>query len=90
MSVEAPPEMSKLSNTQWQNPEFPVPMPSLEFLFHLECEMMDFADVGPGPYGDRKTVIFKGGRFEGPRLRGTIMQGGGGNTYLSQASLLQE
>ena len=83
MSVEAPPEMVELSHTHWKTPEFPIPIPSLEFLFHLECEMMNFENIGPGPYGDRKTVIFKGGRFEGPRLRGTILPGGGGTILLS-------
>lgn len=39
--------------------------------------MESFHHIGPGPHGDRSTVIFKGGRFEGPRLRGTIMAGGG-------------
>lgn len=34
--------------------------------------------VGEGPHGDRSSVIFKGGRFEGPKLRGEILPGGGG------------
>lgn len=39
--------------------------------------METFRHIGPGPYGDRSTVIFKGGRFEGPKLRGEILPGGG-------------
>ncbi|KAK5085263.1 hypothetical protein LTR05_004544 [Lithohypha guttulata] len=39
--------------------------------------MDSFRHIGAGPHGDRSTVIFKGGRFEGPRLRGTILPGGG-------------
>lgn len=39
--------------------------------------MESFRHIGPGPYGDRSTVIFKGGRFEGPTLRGEILPGGG-------------
>jgi len=39
--------------------------------------MESFRHVGPGPNGDRSTVIFKGGRFEGPKLRGVILPGGG-------------
>lgn len=39
--------------------------------------MESFHSIGPGPHGNRSTVIFKTGRFEGPRLRGTIMPGGG-------------
>jgi len=34
--------------------------------------------VGEGPHGNRSSVIFKGGRFEGPKLRGEILPGGGG------------
>jgi hypothetical protein len=39
--------------------------------------MESFRHIGTGPYGDRSTVIFKGGRFEGPLLRGSILPGGG-------------
>lgn len=39
--------------------------------------MQEFKHIGSGPHGDRSTVIFKDGRFEGPELRGTIMAGGG-------------
>lgn len=39
--------------------------------------METFRHIGSGPHGDRSTVIFKGGRFEGPRIRGTILPGGG-------------
>lgn len=40
--------------------------------------MESFRHIGAGPHGDRNTVIFKGGRFEGPKLRGEILPGGGG------------
>lgn len=39
--------------------------------------METFRHIGKGPHGDRSTVIFKGGRFEGPRMRGEILPGGG-------------
>lgn len=39
--------------------------------------MESFHSIGQGPYGNRSTVIFKGGRFEGPSLRGEILPGGG-------------
>jgi len=76
-TVEAPPPISELSRTEWARPEYSLPIPSLQFLFHLECDMDVFHHIGPGPHGDRSTVIFKGGRFEGPRLRGEILPGGG-------------
>ncbi|KAI0470402.1 hypothetical protein GGR56DRAFT_678739 [Xylariaceae sp. FL0804] len=76
-TVEQPAPISQLTNTQWTKPDYTLPVPSLKFLFHLECDMEAFRHIGAGPYGDRSTVIFKGGRFEGPRLRGEILPGGG-------------
>ena len=78
MSIVPAPSIDSLSNTSWAIPSYTLPTPSLKFLFHLECELESFRHVGQGPYGDRSTVIFKGGRFEGPRLRGEILPGGGG------------
>ncbi|KAK3064200.1 hypothetical protein LTS18_009313 [Coniosporium uncinatum] len=76
-TVEKAPSISELSRTDWARPEYTLPVPSLKFLLHLECEMDVFHHIGPGPHGDRSTVIFKGGRFEGPRMRGEILPGGG-------------
>ena len=78
MSITSAPSIDKLDSTRWTNPSFTLPTPSLEFLFHLECDMESFKHIGPGPHGHRATVIFKGGRFEGPKLRGAILPGGGG------------
>lgn len=39
--------------------------------------MLSFRHIGEAGHGNRSTVIFKGGRFEGPKLRGEILQGGG-------------
>lgn len=52
--------------------------------------MESFRHIGAGPYGDRSTVIFRGGRFEGPRLRGEILPGGGGMLlpYLDRPRIL--
>jgi len=58
-------------------PNFTLPVTSLQFLFHFECDMESFRRIGDGSHGDRSTVIFKSGRFEGPKLRGTILLGGG-------------
>jgi hypothetical protein len=77
-TVEQPVSIDKLTNSDWVKPEYKLPIPSLQFLFHLECDMESFKHIGNGPHGDRSTVIFKGGRFEGPRLRGSILPGGGG------------
>lgn len=76
--VETAPPASSLKNTKWDKPDFVLPKPSLKFLFHLECNMQSFINIGDGPHGNRSSVIFKGGRFEGPNLRGEILPGGGG------------
>ena len=83
MSIEKAPPASQLPQTQWQKPDFALPVPSLKFLLHLECEMDSFQNIGPGPFGDRKVVMFKGGRFEGPAIHGEILPGGGGIFRLS-------
>ncbi|KAF7882505.1 uncharacterized protein EAF02_005868 [Botrytis sinoallii] len=75
--VEKAHDISTLKNTEWSKPEYTLPTPSLQFLFHLECDMEEFHPIGDGGHGNRATVIFKGGRFEGPHLRGTILPGGG-------------
>ena len=76
-----PPLLSQLTNTKWEKPDYELPIPSLAFVFHLECDMEAFRHVGPGPYGDRSTVIFEGGRFEGPKMSGKVLPGGGGMMF---------
>ena len=78
MSTEQAPTPSSLTHTKWHKPEYTLPTPSLKYIFHLECNMESFRHIGAGPHGDRSTVIFKGGRFEGPQVRGEILPGGGG------------
>lgn len=60
MSVQPAPAIETLTHSDWTEPTFTLPTPSLTFLFHLECEMESFRHVGSGPHGDRSTVIFKG------------------------------
>lgn len=88
MSIEAAPPASELQQTKWEKPDFSLPVPSLKFLLHLECDMHNFQNIGNGPYGDRKVVMFKGGRFEGPNLHGEILPGGGGRSFSDVFRLL--
>ncbi|TVY31246.1 UPF0311 protein [Lachnellula occidentalis] len=76
-TVEHPHPTSSLTHTTWAKPNFTLPLPSLAFLFHLECDMQTFRPIGDGGHGNRSTVIFSGGRFEGPHLHGEILPGGG-------------
>ncbi|KAH6682838.1 hypothetical protein B0J14DRAFT_467622 [Halenospora varia] len=76
-TVEKPHQLVTVVNTKWAKPHFTLPVRSLQFLFHLKCEIESFRHIGGGGHGDRSTIIFKGGRFEGPKLRGEILPGGG-------------
>lgn len=48
----------------------------VEHLFDLSIEL-ELGQVIPTPLGTRLTFVVKGGRFEGPRLRGEMLPGGG-------------
>jgi len=50
--------------------------PALELLYEVAMDA-DVQDLGPTPAGHRRIVVVKGGRFEGPRLRGDVLPGGG-------------
>jgi hypothetical protein len=45
--------------------------------------------VGAGPYGTRVIVPVSGGHFEGPRLRGNVVPGGGDWTILRGDGVLE-
>jgi hypothetical protein len=48
-----------------------------ELLYRMTLEVGPPSDIGTGPYGHRLVIPFKGGRFEGPRLRGEVLVTGG-------------
>lgn len=45
--------------------------------------------IGAVPHGTRTTVPITGGHFEGPRLRGTVLPGGGDWTILRADDVLE-
>jgi hypothetical protein len=47
-----------------------------EFLMTLEIELETTHVIGETPAGTRRIDVFRGGRFEGPRLRGEFVAGG--------------
>ena len=49
----------------------------VEFLFRFEADLGSIAHVRELPPGARTVVEILGGRFEGPRLRGTLEAPGG-------------
>ncbi len=50
--------------------------PALELLYDVAMDV-EVHDVGPTPSGHRRIVVVKGGGFDGPRLRGEVLAGGG-------------
>lgn len=49
----------------------------LEPLMTLHADLKEPVEIGTGPYGTRNIFDVTGGTFEGSRLRGTILPGGG-------------
>ncbi|WP_342641142.1 DUF3237 domain-containing protein [Rhodoligotrophos ferricapiens] len=47
-----------------------------EFLFELRIDVNPPLSVGKTEAGDRQFVVIRGGRFEGPKLKGEILPGG--------------
>jgi hypothetical protein len=51
--------------------------PQLELLFEARIDLEPPEDIGETPFGRRLVFIVREGTFEGPRLRGTFLPGGG-------------
>jgi hypothetical protein len=49
----------------------------LEPLMTYYADLLPAVAVGQGPYGNRMVFEVSGGAFEGPRLRGRLLTGGG-------------
>src|SRR5438105_15587571 len=57
-------------------PNFPESL-DLEMLFDGHVDLEPPQDLGTTPLGARRIFIVKGGTFEGPKLLGTVLPGGG-------------
>jgi hypothetical protein len=55
----------------------------------LEVSVASPQKIGPGPHGTRATAPISGGHFEGPRLRGKVLPGGGDWTLLRTDGVLE-
>ncbi len=51
--------------------------PQLEFLFEISVYVASPLTIGQTPHGYRRIAPITGGSFEGPRLKGKILPGGG-------------
>lgn len=54
----------------------PKDTPQLEFTLQLKVTLGEAYTVGETPHGRRLVIPITGGTFEGPRLKGTILNGG--------------
>ena len=51
--------------------------PRSQLLFEITMPLEPAQDLRPGPNGHRRIFIVKGGHFAGPRLKGSVLPGGG-------------
>jgi len=58
-------------------------------LMMLEVAVAGPQRIGLGPHGTRITAPITGGHFEGPRLRGRVLPGGGDWTILREDGVLE-
>lgn len=63
---EAPPGLTDL----------PLVPPRTEFVYEAVVEIAPLVPLGDSPLGERRIVPITGGRFQGPRIRGTVLPGG--------------
>ena len=54
-------------------------------LFRLELEVPPLLDLGTTPYGHRRIATVSGGRFQGDRLRGTVVPTPAGDWLLQRS-----
>jgi Protein of unknown function (DUF3237) len=66
-----------------------VPDIKTELLFKLTANVPSITDLGETPYGRRRIAQVAGGTFEGPRLKGKVLPGGGDWLLLRRDGVLQ-
>ena len=74
--------------TQAAEPK-PAGSPALEFAFEAHVTIDAPIVVGTGPQGLRRIVPITGGKFEGPRIKGTILNGGADWQFVRADGVLQ-
>jgi hypothetical protein len=65
-----------------------MPEINTEFLFTLALEIR-VSSLGETPYGNRRIFHFDGGSFEGPKLKGKVLPGGGGSSLIRRDEVLE-
>jgi Protein of unknown function (DUF3237) len=64
-----------------------MPEIQTEFLFRVDLDF-EFFVLGETPYGIRRIASLKGGNFEGPKLNGMVLPGGGAWTLVRRDDVL--
>ena len=65
-----------------------MPEINTEFLFTLALEI-HVSSLGETQYGNRRIFHFDGGSFEGPKLKGKVLPGGGGSSLIRRDEALE-
>ncbi len=66
-----------------------MPEINTEFLFKIVLEVPMVRDLGSTPYGGRRIAQVAGGSFDGPKVSGTVLPGGGDWLLLRHDNTLQ-
>lgn len=66
-----------------------MPRIDTELLFRATLEVASVHDLGATPFGQRRIAEVTGGSFEGPRMQGRIMGGGGDWLLMRNDGILQ-
>jgi Protein of unknown function (DUF3237) len=64
-----------------------MPEIQTEFLFTIDLDF-EFSVLGETPYGIRRIARLKSGNFDGPKLKGTVLPGGGAWTLVRRDDVL--
>ena len=51
----------------------PMALPRTEFVYEAVCDLEPTLDLGTSPWGERRMVPIAGGTFEGPGLKGKVL-----------------
>ena len=65
-----------------------MPVIKTEFLFTIALEVQGFT-VGDTPCGSLRIFHYDSGNFEGPKLKGTVVPGGGGTALTRHDDVLE-
>ena len=66
-----------------------MPEIKTELLFKITLQVPPILDLGETPYGRRRIARVAGGTFDGPKLKGKVLDGGGDWLLLRRDGVLQ-